>query len=75
MALLTPLTADDLRRIAKSLAEWERLLTKRDGTAEYTPRAELVSRIEVTRPDDSELIGHFVLVDGWVGFMPVGDES
>jgi hypothetical protein len=62
----TPFTAEDLERIAKSLREWERLLLDRD--AEYRARAELVNSIEVTRPDDgTEVIGRFVLEDGWVG--------
>jgi hypothetical protein len=66
----TPLTAADLRAIAKSLAEWERLLTDGGG---YKPRADLVTRIEVSRPwsDSDDIIGHFVLTDGWVGFAPL----
>jgi hypothetical protein len=69
----TPLSVADLRFIAKSLAEWERLLTNGSG---YKSRADLVSRIEVTRPwsDGVEVIGHFVLVDGWVGFTPLGTD-
>ncbi|MGG7510972.1 hypothetical protein [Plantibacter sp. YIM 135249] len=71
----TPFTADDLRRVAKSLEEWERLLIKR-GTGEYAPRAELITRIEVTRPDGGdEVIGHFVLDDGWLGFAFKGGAS
>lgn len=61
-----PFTAWDLREIAKRLAKWDRLLT-REG--EYTDLSNLVSRIEVHRPDDTgEIIGHFVMLDGWVGF-------
>lgn len=65
-----PLTVSDLREIAKNLAEWERLLVKK-GTDEYTDRARLVRSIEIERPDsDGEVIGKFILTDGWVGFIP-----
>lgn len=66
--MITPLSADDLRRIAKSLSDFERLLYDAGG---YKARAEFITRIEVTRPDDSEVIGHFTLEDGWLGFMPL----
>lgn len=64
----TPLSADDLRHIAKHLAEFERLLVGPNG---YRARSELVTRIEVMRPDDTEVIGHFVLQDEWLGFLPL----
>lgn len=69
-----PLSSSDLERIAKALREWERLLINDAG--EYKPRAELVTRIEVCRPDDDDwVIGHFVLTDGWVGFQPLKAEE
>lgn len=68
-----PFTSEDLRRIAKSLDEWNRLLIN-SKTADYRPRAELISRIAVTRPDDTEVVGHFVLDDGWVGFEFKADD-
>ena len=66
-----PLSSEDLVEINKSLREWERLLT--DGAGEYKKRADLISRIEVSRPGSGgdEVIGHFVLYDGWVGFKPL----
>lgn len=70
---MVPLTHDDLTVIAKHLREWERLLT--NGCGGYKNRADLVSRMELLRPGtDSEVIGHFVLYDGWVGFVPLNTE-
>lgn len=69
-----PLSSSDLERIAKALREWERLLVNGDGG--FKPRADLVTRIEVCRPDDDDwVIGHFVLTDGWVGFQPLKAEE
>jgi hypothetical protein len=68
----TPLSASDLRRIAKSLDDFERLLLGPNG---YRERAELVTRIEIMRPDDTEVIGHLVLVDEWIGFSPKEDKD
>lgn len=66
----TPFTAWDLREIAKQLSYWEKRLIK-PGTG-YTAASNLISRIEVHRPDDTgEIIGHFVLVDEWLGFQPL----
>lgn len=64
-----PLTGDDLIRLGKQLKVWEKLLVNDYGG--YTKRADMVTRIEVTRPDDDddEVIGHFVLYDGWLGFQ------
>lgn len=68
-----PLSHSDLLEIAKHLREWERLLTNDSGG--YNARADLVTRIEVTRPwCEDEVIGHFVLYDGWVGFRPIERE-
>lgn len=65
------LSATDLRTIAKSLEQWNRLLVTKDGL--YQPRAELVKRIEVNRPEiDDEPIGYFEFEDGWVSFVPRG---
>ena len=64
----TPLTVSDLEEIAKTLRRWERRLIDKEGA--WTQLAENISRIEVLRPDDSAVIGHIVLDDGWVGFRP-----
>lgn len=69
----TPLSAEDLTEIAKRLKAWERLLVGPNG---YTERSNLVTRIEIHRPDDHrEIIGHFVLEDEWVGFRPLGGDK
>lgn len=68
MSYNIPFTADDLLVISKQLRAWEkRLVHPVNG---YTKASELVNRIEVHRPDDTgEIIGHFVLEDGWLGFQ------
>lgn len=71
--MLLSLTVEDLRTIATSLAEWDRLLFDKNG--DYRERASLVRRVEVMRPEDTEVIGHFVLEDGWVGFQPITKEG
>lgn len=68
-----PYTSSDLLEIAKRLRAWERLLVGPNG---YTDRSNLVSRIEVHRPEEpGEIIGHFVLEDECVGFLPLEDQS
>lgn len=69
-AFEVPLTHEDLSEIAKRLRQWEKRLV---GPTGYTDASNLVSRIEVHRPDDfGEVIGHFVLYDEWIGFRPIG---
>jgi len=68
---MTRFTGSDLRRIAKALDNWERLLVAKGGG--YTARAEFITRIEVIMPDGEDIIGHFVLEDEWLAFVPIGD--
>lgn len=76
MGLNIPLNAEELMQIVRRLREWERLLCSDAG--DYKQRADIVTRIEITRPfsdGEGDQIGHFVLYDGWLGFEPIGDTN
>jgi hypothetical protein len=74
MSTAVPLTVGDLREIAKRLAQWEKRLTEKGGG--WSDASALVERIEIHRPDEpGDIIGHFVLIDEWVGFLPKGWEA
>lgn len=62
-----PLTHEDLTEIAKRQKNLERIFFDKDGN--YKEASNLISKIVVHRPDDmDDVIGHFVLNDGWLGF-------
>lgn len=68
-----PYSHDDLFEIARRLKQWEKRLVGPNG---YRDASVLVTRIEVHRPEDpGEIIGHFVLVDEWLGFRPLEDSE
>lgn len=60
------LTADDLIEIAKTQKKLGRLFYDKDGN--YKDVAAYIQRIEVLQPDGTDVIGHFILEDGWVSF-------
>lgn len=73
--MTVPWSTEELRQLANSLEQWERILigAKDEG---YNPIADLVTRIEVHRPETpGEIIGHFVLDFEYVGFVPVGEKE
>lgn len=66
-----PFSADDLRAIADQVDRFSDFLIQ-DG--EY-PKGDLTIYIAIQRPDtfDSQVIGHIVCEDGWLGFQPIED--
>lgn len=61
-----PLSHEDMSNIAKQQKRLERVFFDKEGN--YKENANYVGKIEVLRPDGDDVIGHFILEDGWLGF-------
>lgn len=78
-----PLSANDLRAVAKLIDRSEKLLWDKDGLFKLddVPGGALTGefRVPVLLPDSindgTELsyIGHLIADDGWMGFLPLGE--